>query len=91
MLILLRRTLRQILCDSALFHLECEILQLSLTLDPQHRRVAGFELSHRRPQLFDRCDGRAIQRVDYVARSKAGVDGIEIRRRSHFIKTHHAR
>lgn len=32
--------------DAALFHLECEILELSLTLDPQHRRVAWFKLSY---------------------------------------------
>jgi hypothetical protein len=32
--------------DVALFHLECEILELSLTLDPQHRRVAWFKLSY---------------------------------------------
>src|SRR5271157_30805 len=45
-LILFTRTLQQILCDSALLHLEREVLELSLALDPQHRRVTRFELSY---------------------------------------------
>ena len=32
--------------DAALFHLECEILELSLALDAHHCRVAWFKLSH---------------------------------------------
>lgn len=32
--------------DAGLFHLECEILELSLALDLQHCRVAWFKLSY---------------------------------------------
>ncbi len=35
------------------FHLECDVLELSLTLDSQHRRVARFQLGHDRFQLLD--------------------------------------
>ena len=38
---------QQIRSDPALFHLEREILKLSLALDPQHCGVAWIELSHR--------------------------------------------
>src|SRR2546422_7221025 len=65
-----------------LLRLEEEVAEPSFALDLQHDRLAALAILDGAPEVLDRFDGQAVQRVDGIAGLQTGIQAAGVERAS---------